>query len=183
VQGQRASLVLEQRTRRQRDHGGESFTCDAERGRVRRGEVDGTRRVASLDPVQSGRRPPVRRKQRVERRDRAAAHECERATQRVARGGEQLLERVLDADRVGRGCDVEQGAVHVEEQAPRRRRRVRWRGDGMAHGRCCGRQGFLPALAKLARVGAAEFVACAHCAPHWTNAAPERASSSCDALV
>jgi hypothetical protein len=38
-------------------------------------------------------------------------------------------------------------------------------------------------LAKLTRVGAVEIEACAHCAPHWTNAAPLRHRSSCHEIV
>jgi hypothetical protein len=54
----------------------------------------------------------------VQRGDAASAHQRHGSVERVRHGGEQLREVIVDPHRVGCGCDLEQRAVHVQEQAP-----------------------------------------------------------------
>jgi hypothetical protein len=74
--------------------------------------------VTPLEAVQAGGRPASRREQLVQRGDRASADERHGAVEGACHIAEQLREVVVDAHGVGCGCDLEQGPVHVEEQAP-----------------------------------------------------------------
>jgi hypothetical protein len=90
--------------------------------------------------VQPGGGPRARGKQGIELLERSTAHEGECAPERVPHALQKRREGDVDDDGVGRGCDVQEGAVDVEEQAPRRGTVWREEIDATVDRLGCGRQ-------------------------------------------
>ena len=117
VQGQAHALVLDQHAR---VRGGQVRRLAMQLvqegggvvGQVRRG----LRVAAELVPVQSGRGQPQRREQRVQLRQRPPADQRHGTAQAVADRADGLQDLRQHAHGCGIVAELDQGAVHVEEQ-------------------------------------------------------------------
>ena len=99
----------------------------ARAGRRRPVPVDRAVGGAPVEPVLAGDRQREPGEQPVGIGDRAPGDERDRAGERARQRRQQRCDGGVDADRVGRGGELEQGAVDVEEQ-----RRSRPSGGGRA---------------------------------------------------
>ena len=118
VHGDREALVLEQdarRASREVEHG-QARAIKSLPGRCVAMQL--AARITPFEAVQACGGPASRRKQLVQRGDRASTDERHGSVEGVCDIGEQLRQVVVDAHRVGRGSDLEQRPVHVQEQAP-----------------------------------------------------------------
>jgi hypothetical protein len=115
------ALVLEHQAGVPRDHVAQAGAHLGQLLGGDRGDVQLAARVAALAAVQPGRRE-IRAEQAVEIRDGTAAHQCQRVTGGTAQPRQELEQGRLHDHGVRRGCELQQRAVHVQEQAPGSRR-------------------------------------------------------------
>jgi hypothetical protein len=73
--------------------------------------------IATFAAMHSRGREAQRLEQAVDVVDRPATHEGDRASTGAIEITEQVKQRIVDADLVGSGREVEQGSVDIEEQA------------------------------------------------------------------
>src|SRR6185437_2154223 len=117
VQRQREALVFQHHALRRRDQF-DGLRADAREGRGIAGDARLPIGPTQFRAVQSGGGVAVPVEQRIDLRQGAPAQQRQRAVEALPQALEIVVQARIDTHVVGTACDVQQGAIDVEEQRP-----------------------------------------------------------------